>query len=504
MRDPRELNRRELLELGIAAGLSAGLLGATRAQDAPTTSTAGRPRNIVFMVADGMSLGVPSLAEPFSQLVRETGTAWAALLRDPRNTLGFFDTGSLNSPVTDSAAASTAWSSGSRVFNGFLNVLPDGTTLTPIGALVHDAGLRMGLVTTTTVTHATPAGFAAVQTNRGDEQLIAPQYLDRVDVILGGGRKFFDAARRKDGHDLIGEFVGRGYTFWEQRGQLTGSARPPRVLGLFDDGHLPYTIDQRNTAELAQRVPTLAEMTQAALELLAAGDRGFVLQVEGGRVDHAAHGNDAAALLWDQLAFDDAIAAVVAFARRRGDTLVVITSDHGNANPGLNGMGGGYGASQRCLARLTRATMSLDRLACDLRPGRDQPALPAERVIELVRVAQGVDISREHADVLRNVAAGAATAALNAQRAGLLAVLGEILANHNGVSWTGVSHTQDLTLVTALGPGAERFAGLRQNAEAFEPLTALLDIHHQNPRMSTEQAQRYAAAASEHLPPDWA
>jgi alkaline phosphatase len=497
--------RRELLELGLAGGLSAGVaasLAASPQEATPTTRRSG-PRNVIFMVADGMSLGVPSLAEPFARLLRAEGTHWRQLLTDPRAAHGFFETHSLSSLVTDSAAASTAWASGTRVFNGALNVLPDKQTLVPIGRLVRETGRRLGLVTTTTITHATPAGFAAVQPRRDDEDQIAPQYLDLADVLLGGGTNFFDPAQRADKRDLRGEFAAHGYALWSTRTDVTGGAQPDKVLGLFGNGHLPFTIDQQNQADLAARVPTLAEMTAAALAILSATDAGFLLQVEGGRVDHAAHGNDAAAMLHDQLAFDDALGVVLAFAARQPDTLVIVTSDHGNSNPGLNGMGGEYRRSTRCFARLAQAKASLERLHGLLKVGsEDAPGV--ERIGEIVHAQYGLELTRNELEALQELVAGKPAIELSDQQRNFGAAVAQLFGNHTGLGFTGVSHTADYTLLSARGPGAERFAGVLKNTAAFEHLTALLGITHRNPEMTADQAAPLLAQAPVRTRPDWA
>jgi alkaline phosphatase len=146
-------NRRQLFRLGAGFASLPALLPAASSPEV---------RNIIYMVADGMSAGVIPLAERFSTIVRGHGTAWHDLLQRENVAKGFLDMASLNSMVTDSSAASSSWGSGSRVFNAAVNVLPDGTKLTPIGWLAADRGRKVGLVTTTTVTHATPAGFASV------------------------------------------------------------------------------------------------------------------------------------------------------------------------------------------------------------------------------------------------------------------------------------------------------------------------------------------------------
>ncbi|MDW8104460.1 MAG: alkaline phosphatase [Armatimonadota bacterium] len=495
-----ELSRRELLQAGAVALVGSGVLWREASAQQARPRPARIPKNIIFMVSDGMSMGVPSVAEPFSQMVRGKGTQWFRLLQDPEAVTGLFETRSLDSLVTDSSAASSAWGSGSRVFNGAVNVLPDGTKLTPIAQLMRQAGKRIGLVTTTTITHATPAGFAASLPNRDDEHIIAEQYLGVVDVLMGGGRRFFDAQSRADKRDLIAEYQRKGYAFWERREQVRGRERPEKVLGLFYPGHLPFTVDHQNSPQLREQVPTLAEMTRKALEILSSSPRGFLLQVEGGRVDHAAHANDAAAILWDQLAFDDAVVVALDFVRRNPDTLLVITSDHGNSNPGLNGMGEEYRDSEKCLERVTRAKGSYVAIQELLR--REGTPTP-DRVRDAIREVTGIEVSREEAEVVASVASGKPAPTLNRAHANLVGVLGEILSNYNGIAWIGTQHTGDWVLVTALGAGKEMFAGIQPHKEAFHRMLKLVGISFRNPEMSIEQARRYLARAPRVRPEHW-
>ncbi|MCS6830758.1 MAG: alkaline phosphatase [bacterium] len=488
---PSDLSRRELLQAGAVALLGSSFVW--REASAQTRARTSRaPKSIIFMVSDGMSMGVPSMAEPFSRIARGRGTHWFRLLQDPEAVVGLFETRSLDSLVTDSSAASSAWGSGSRVFNGAVNVLPDGTKLTPIAHVMRRAGKKIGLVTTTTITHATPAGFAASLPSRDDEHIIAEQYLDVVDVLLGGGRRFFDPQQRSDKRDLIAEYQRKGYVFWERRGQVRGREQPEKVLGLFYPGHLPFTVDHQNSPQLQEQVPTLAEMTRKALEILSRAPRGFLLQVEGGRVDHAAHANDAAAILWDQLAFDEAVVVALDFVRRNPDTLLVITSDHGNSNPGLNGMGEEYRDSEKCLERITRARGSYVAIQELL---RKEGAPTPDRVREAIREVTGIEVTREEAEVVANVASGKPAPTLNRAHANLVGVLGEILSNYNGVAWIGTQHTSDWVLVTALGAGKEMFAGIQPHKEAFHRMLRLSGISFRNPEMTPEQAKRYLARA---------
>lgn len=482
------MNRRHLLG---AAALAPALIPPAAGQNFK-----GAPRNIIFMVADGMSPTVLPLAEEFSQVVRQRGIAWNELLRDPQVPRGFFDMASLTSIVTDSSSASSSWSTGSRIVNAQVNVLPDGTKLTPIATLARDKGKRVGLVTTTTITHATPAGFAAVSPRRDDEEGIALQYRGLVDVLLGGGNRFFAPDKRKDKQDAYALFAKDGYKVCRAKADLDPSA--PKILGVFNEGHLPYTIDHLNNGKLKETVPTLAEMSRTALAILERSPKGFLLQIEGGRVDHAAHDNDAAAQMWDKLAFDDAVRVALEFARRRRDTLVILCSDHGNSAPALRGMGREYTQSNQSFAQLAQAKASFESLEKSL------TGQAASAVRDLIRDRMGLTISTEDAASVAASFNKSKRINVNAQLDKPRGVLGAVLANHHGVAYVGDSHTADYVVASAWGPGATAFQGLIRNTDVFTKMAGFWGIRHRNPTMDPAQAAKFAASVPRPERPDWA
>lgn len=483
------LGRRSFLR---GAGVLAPFIGSLEALQAAQRPGA-RPNNIIFMVADGMSPSVLSLAEHFSQRVRGKGLLWRALIDRPEAARGLMDMASLNSVTTDSSAASSSWGSGSRIFNGWLNMLPDKTALTPIAQIARDRKKRVGLVTTTTITHATPAGFAAVQDSRGREEEIASQYLGLVDVLMGGGIEFFDPAQRKDQKDLAGQFRSSGYAFVSSRKELPELRGKSKILGLFSKGMIPFTLDRNNSAELAEKVPTLAEMTTVALEALRSSPGGFLLQVEGGRVDHAAHNNDAASMLWEQIAFDEAIEVALKFAERNPETLIVITSDHGNANPGTGGRSAEYGSSSNTFQLLAKAKCSYSQIT----PKFSAKAKPsAADVRELIKDAFSIEITSEEAEAVRASGAGAKRLCLNTRLDRLNGILGQVLGNYTGVSWVSNDHTSDYVLLTALGPGSQQFAGHLRNTRCFEIMTDYMGSSFRNPSMDLQRALQFRKAAA--------
>jgi alkaline phosphatase len=469
------MNRRQIFSLPLGFGLAAAL------SPAQVKAKGGKPKNIIFCVSDGMSPSVLMMAEYFSQIARGKGTRWAAMMNDMTASRGVQDVASLNSPVTDSSSSSSAWGSGSRINNAMVNVLPDGTKLTPILQLAKESGRKTALVTTATVTHATPAGFASSQPRRDDEHLIGLQYKGRVDYILGGGMKFFDGAQRKDKLDAIGDFSRAGYQLVKSKAELAAASKSKPVLGLFSDSHIPYTIDRKD-------VPTLAEMTSFTLEALAADSRkGFIMQMEGARIDHAAHDNDIAGQLWDQLAYDDALGVCLDFAARRGDTLVITTSDHGNSCPGLNGMGTEYTESGKCFERITKAKGSFTTLNTMM---GTNPS--AARVREVIAEARGIEIKPQEADWMSAAAAGKKGVSINRIQDVKFGVLGQVLSNYYGVAYTGMNHTSEYTTITSTGPGSLPFEGLVRNTDVFPRLTRYMGIKFQNPSMTPEQGAKFS------------
>jgi alkaline phosphatase len=421
------------------------------------------------------------------------------LYEDPATSPALMETRSLNSLVTDSAAASSSWGSGSRVVNGVLNMLPDGRELRTLCQLFAEQGWVRGLVTTTEITHATPAGFAVNVSSRSDAEAIALQYLERrVEVLLGGGRKFFEANLRKDKRDLKQEFRAWGYEVAQDREALMRAPLRGRWLGLFASGHLPYTVDRDHSVLLQAKVPTLAEMTSRALERLARHGS-FLLQVEGGRVDHGAHASDAASMLFDQLAFDDALDVCLEFQAQHGDTLIVVTTDHGNSNPALNGMGRSYGSSAELLANLRKATCSFGEIRNrfveaagsgakqtkvleDGKTQREVLIVSAAVIRDVLEASVGYEVQETQARAFARYLAGD-WQPVYPQLDSTSAQLGQLLANHYGIGWAGTAHTSDHVALVALGPGADRLRGFVKNTDLFRHYTDLARIRFRNPEV---------------------
>lgn len=479
------LSRRSVLGLGMT-GLAA--LASPQGLRGPAASRRKRAKNVIFMVSDGMSMGVPSLASQYREIVAGKTGVWLDLLQRDDVVAGVMDTRSLNSLVTDSAAAASSWGSGRLNWNGQLNCLPDGTELTPLGVLMRAAGAKVGLVTTATITHATPAGFGVSHKTRNEEDVIATKYLaNGIDLLMGGGNRFFAADKRKDKVDLYAKYREAGYAVAQTKAEMDAMAGQPKQLGVFSEGHIPYEVDRVNSAELLAKVPSLADMTQQALRSLAGSPKGFLLQVEGGRIDHAAHSNDFAAIIHDQLAFEEAVRVAMEFAERDGDTLVVVTSDHGNSNPGMTGAaeyGEGNGVATVALAKASFEGMRSELTA----------AKTPSDIGDLIRVKLGIDLTAEEAGLL----AGASPLKPFRAYAGGTQTLAMVLGNHTGIGWSSASHTSDWTLVTAFGPGSAPFGGYVRNTSCFDAVLAAKGLRHTNPSMTLDEARRFGLGDDMH------
>lgn len=490
------LSRRSLLGMGVAgaatAGLSLALPGRLAAADRK------RPKNVIFCVADGMAIQTMSMADQFQKLLSGRSSYWRTLMNEEYAHSGLQETRSLNSLVTDSSAASSAWGSGRHIWNGQVNEFPDGTKLRTLVSLLTEAKVRCGLVTTTTITHATPAGFAVNCMQRDLEGLIAERYLEaNLEVLMGGGDKFFNPKVRKDGRDVYADFAKAGYTVARTRHELM-EAKGGRLLGVFSDGHTPYSVDRNNDPLLQMTVPTLAEMASTAIDRLKGGPNGFLLQIEGGRVDHGGHGNDLAALVYDQIAFEEAVKVAVDFALSNGETLVVITTDHACGGPSLNGAGHEYGDTPAGLKTLAGMKGSYSEVWKAI-----GTPVTADKVREGVQAKLGIALTAAEAEAVAQAAEKNSPFAVQQFYGSSGATLAMVLGNHSKVTWTSGNHTSEHCLVTAVGPWSERFMGLHPNITFFDWMLEAWDLKWNNPTMSYEEAVPFYDKLKEKLPPEF-
>jgi alkaline phosphatase len=348
---------------------------------------------------------------------------------------GLVDTRASTSKVTDSAAAGTALSSGVRTYNGAIGMDPDSNSVTTVLEVAKRRGLAVGLVATSSITHATPAAFASHVPRRSMEFEIARQLVDAdVDVILGGGRRFFDPSVRPDSIDLHAR-IQQSYRYIETEADLEclQTSRVERLFGLFADEALPPAPD---------RTPSLPAMTRVALEVLDHDPDGFFLMVEASQPDWRGHDRDPlAAIEAEVLDLDSAVAVALEYQARHPETLIVVTADHET---------GGLAIQQMASSRvLTRAAATTDTTVARLTEAKGLMdaglATLADSISGSLRELSG--LLRERAEVMED------STTLVAR-------------------YTTGSHTAQMVPLFASGPGSEVFGGIKENWRIGELLKA--------------------------------
>ncbi len=431
-------------------------------------------KNVIILVGDGMGLTQVYVADKYAQTV-----LGMKLMIPTIKTRGLITTYSLSSEVTDSAAAATALFSGYKTNNGMINVLPDGRIPNrTLGEIFKAMGKSIGIVTTTRVTHATPAGIYAHIKSREEEAEIAEQLLKfEPTVILGGGWKYFlpkeKGGKRKDGRNLLEEFRKKGYTVVTSRDELLklNPSKVERLIGLFSKSHMAYEVDRENIEEFKSQ-PSLAEMTEVALKILSKNPNGFFLMVEGGRIDHACHAHDAKAEVMDTIAFDEAVKVALEFQKKHPDTLVIITADHETAGMSV-GRGTYYEAN---ITALKPISCSIQYMVGEISKN------PEKGAVETVLRGCGLTLTPEEEKLLfsRPLTSKITDKELLREYPRINAyvrnwagfVLSKIESERAKIGWTSFAHTGVPVPIYAVGPDEELFRGFYDNTEVYSKVLA--------------------------------
>lgn len=437
---------------------------------APTTAAVSdTPRNVILFISDGCGPASFTLARGYKQWKGEGETL----------TLDRFQTGSVrtrsaDSRVTDSAAAATALACGVKTYNGAIGVDTLERPVMSVLEVAESLGKSTGIVTTTSITHATPAAFSAHVPDREMEIEIAEQQIAKeIEVFFGGGRKFYlpsgeGPGIRKDGRNLMREAESAGYAVVQKLEDLRGPLEAP-VLGLFADGQLPYEIDRDPDA-----FPSLSEMTRRAIDLLRDDPDGFFLIVEGGRIDGAGHENDAPTHAHEVLAFDAAVKEAIEFAREDGATLVVSTSDHETGGLTLGRSIDGKGVYAWNPDALNHATSSMEHLTGLFQVNE----FPLEDL--LARHAGITDLSGAEREWLAPVHEAAKTFSTSEDRDEAAdrfqKAYSEIVSRRAIVGWTTNGHTGIDVNLYAFGPGSRLFVGNFDNTHVGRMIASLMGV----------------------------
>jgi alkaline phosphatase len=269
------------------------------------------PKNVILLISDGTGLSQISSTFYYKNTI-------------PNYTqfknIGLINTSSSSEDVTDSAAGATAFACGVKTYNGAVGVADDSTSVKNLVEIATINNVRTGVIATSAITHATPASFYAHALNRGLEDDIALQLTQsKVDFFADGGLKFFN--NRKDGQNLLNNFKENQFTINTTNLSDFSEIESVKKVGfLLEKKEMPRMEDGRGNF--------LSKAIELATQFLSKDNSGFFIMAEGSQIDWGGHENNASYLISEMIDFDDAVGKALDYAKKDGNTLVIVTSDH--------------------------------------------------------------------------------------------------------------------------------------------------------------------------------
>jgi alkaline phosphatase len=282
-----------------------------------------RPKNIILMIGDGMGL---------TQITAGMYSNNNYLHLEEFPIVGIHKSYSAEDLITDSAAGATAFACGKKTYNAGIGVNTDTVALVTILEEAEARGMASGLIATCSVTHATPASFIAHVSHRNKMEDIATFYLKtEIDFFVGGGKKYFDR-RSQDSRNLYQELEAKGYQISdfvkEDLSNIKANNSKNFAYFTADEEPLPRTQGR-------DYLPLACEKGISHLDARS-GEKGFFLMVEGSQIDWGGHANDSKYIISEMLDFNEAIGKVLEFAKKDGQTLVIVTADHETGGYAIN------------------------------------------------------------------------------------------------------------------------------------------------------------------------
>ncbi|MBU8770488.1 alkaline phosphatase [Cytobacillus oceanisediminis] len=443
-----------LLVLGIFPSEGMALQGNTKG-----------PQNVILMIGDGMGIGQIEIARKL-----EYGKDGRLFLESLPHT-ALVHTESANNFVTDSAAGGTALAIGKKTNNEMIGVTPDGKEIDSILDLFKKNGKKAGVISTNTITDATPAAFTASVSNRwsGQEEIARQQLNNEVDVLMGGGRAYF-GPDKQNGKDLINEARLKGYDYAANREEMQ-NAKGGKLLGLFNNGYMNFKLDRplKNSKE-----PSLKEMTEKAISVLSKGKQGFFLMAEGARIDHASHAGDITSIWKETIEFDEAVKYAVEWAKKDKETLVLVAADHETM---------GISASEPLdIQQLKEIKATPQYMVSQFAKGENRGTYRSESVKDVLKKYANIDLTEQEikafngklittdSQVYPQYIAAWEIGSLIAEK-----YHGGILTNKvRSLSSTG-GHTGNMIPLFAYGNGSETFTGVMENTDIPKRIAQLMN-----------------------------
>lgn len=458
----------------------------------------GKPeaKYIFFFIGDGMGPVQANSAERYlASMEGRDGIIPLAMNLAP--TTGYITTYSKNSYITDSGAAVTALATGNKTSNQTLSM--DAEHHYPYKSIAETAkerGMKIGIISTVDIDHATPAGYYAHQPKRSNYYEIGKQLANSdFDFFGGGGLRNVIDPKGIDPVNVIDLAKKNGFLYINNNTAFKylepGAGKVLFIHPAQSKEHsMPYSID------MDEGSITLSQITEKAIDMLKDNEDGFFIMVEGGKIDWACHANDAATSIKDVLALDDAVKVALDFySKHKDNTLIIITADH---ETGGMTMGTAYGDSQMNLSKLQWQTGSFTELTREYRDIRsglleemDEAALKADAswAFDFIFMQTGLGDETKGLKINEYEKKELLTAYLKSfdeknysdhseyimygSYDAFMITVTHMLSRKAGIGWTTFSHTGIPVPIRAFGAGADKFSGYYDNTEVY---SRLLDI----------------------------
>lgn len=465
--------RKKMMRLTLAGTVVLGSLGTGSMMNdnevkAEVKKAGQQPKNIIMMVMDGTSSSATTLARWYK----------GSPLALDQIVSGGVRTYSAESAITESAPAATALATGNKSNSSYVGVLPsivnspglepikEEDRLRPVANVLEGAersGRATGIIATSEIQHATPAGFSAHYANRNNFEVLGEQQVyQNMEVVLGGGKAALQPVVsngiRKDNEDLVKVIQDKGYDFVETKDALLNS-KSDKIWGSFSNTALAFDMDREATNP---DQPTLSQMAGKAIQTLSKDKDGFFLFVEGSKPDWAAHANDLIGMISDVLAFDAAVAKALEFAKKDGETMVIALADHGNSGISVGNTNTTKGYDTTPVAAyinpLKKAKMTLEGATNRLKGDLSN--------IEEVAALYGLDnLSDDEKEKLK----------ATQKKTDVGPILTKLLANRANIGFTTGGHTGEDVFLYSYGP--QKPYGLVQNTDIAKTMAKAMGFN---------------------------
>ena len=443
-------------------------------------------RYIFYFIGDGMGFGQVATTDMFNRL---TDPAGRQLTMTQLPVSGAVTTFSASSPVTDSAAAGTALATGRKTNNGMIGMTPDSVAAKSIAMQLMECGFGTGIISSNSPDDATPAAFYGHAPKRYDQYAFNCQAATSSVDFIGGAN--LRGLKTKDGEptDVLSRCERANVAVAYGLDELAKVTRPKVIL-------LNQNRELNNTLGLAidslENTLTLPELTRACLSWLEAhrGDR-FFMMVESGMIDWLSHGNDTGGLVREMNRFDQTIDIAMDFYRQHPDeTLIIVTADHDTG-----GLAFGNNFRKADLRLLANQRVSKEAFSQRIKSMLlDKRIYAWDDMEQMLRrdygfwdaIALSDDETNQLKTAFETIFANKNVAdqkTLYASYNQFAVLVHNILDNHVGVGWTSLNHTGNYVPLFAIGVGAERFAGLKDNTDIPKTIYSIVDSFTPAPRI---------------------